>query len=184
MNVRETDLSGVYLIEPRVFRDSRGFFMESFHADRYAEAGIDGTFVQDNYSCSCRGTLRGLHYQIQHPQGKIVQVVRGEIFDVAVDLRRDSVHFGDWVGVRLSESNQWQLYIPPGFAHGFFVLSEQADFFYKCTDFYYPQFERSLLWNDPELAVDWPLDGDPILSDKDRDGTPLAQAECFETSPS
>lgn len=180
MEIRETELPGVLLIEPRVFEDSRGFFMETYHQQRYAEAGIDCHFVQDNYSRSCRGTVRGLHYQILHPQGKLVQVVQGEIFDVAVDLRRSSPSFGKWVGVNLSESNRRQLYIPPGFAHGFHVLSDVADFFYKCTDFYFPEHERTLLWNDSDVNIGWPLDGEAILSEKDRQGKPLADAECYE----
>ena len=179
MDVRQTDLPGVLLIEPKVFGDARGCFMETFSAQRYAEHGIVGPFVQDNYSRSKRGTLRGLHYQIEQPQGKLVQVLRGEIFDVAVDLRRSSPHFGKAVGVLLSEDNHRQLYVPPGFAHGFLVLSEDADFVYKCTEYYAPQHERTLLWNDPILGLEWPQTGDLILSAKDQKGRPLSDAECF-----
>ncbi len=183
MEFRETALAGMYLIEPRVFEDSRGFFMETYHQAKFADAGIAAMFVQDNHSRSGRGTLRGLHYQIQHAQGKLVRVVRGEIFDVGVDLRRDSPTFGQWAGEILSEENKRQLYIPPGFAHGFCVLSEIAEVTYKCTDLYHPEHERSLLWNDPQLGITWPID-DPILSPKDEAGIPLADAECYEgTSP-
>lgn len=179
MDVRQTDLPGVLLIEPKVFGDSRGCFMETFSAGRYAEHGLTGPFVQDNYSRSKRGTLRGLHYQIEQPQGKLVQVLRGEIFDVAVDLRRSSPNFGKAVGITLSEHNHRQLYIPPGFAHGFLVLSEDADFVYKCTEYYSPQHERTLLWSDPILGVEWPLTGEPILSAKDLAGRPLSETDCF-----
>lgn len=183
MNVTETSLPGVQLIEPRVFGDSRGFFLETFSEQRYSEAGITGPFIQDNWSHSCRGTLRGLHFQIQHPQGKLVHVMQGEIFDVAVDVRQDSPTFGNWVGVTLSAENKRQLWIPPGFAHGFAVLSETADFVYKCTDRYAPEHERTLLWNDDTIGVDWPIDGEPILSDKDLNGTPFDTLETFATSP-
>ncbi len=183
MEVREGELPGVLVVEPNVFRDSRGFFMETYHADRYAQAGINVRFVQDNFSHSARGTLRGLHYQIEHPQAKLVQVVRGEIYDVVVDLCRDSEQFGQWMGIHLSDSNQRQLYVPPGFAHGFYVLSETVDFFYKCSDLYFPEHERTLLWNDPAVGVEWPIEGEPILSDKDRAGIPLASADCYSTSP-
>jgi len=181
MQVEPTELPGVFIIEPRVFGDERGFFMETYHQQRYEAAGFPGEFVQDNYSRSVRGTLRGLHYQIQHPQGKLVQVTRGEIYDVAVDLRRNSSHFGRWIGANLSESNHRQLYVPPGFAHGFYVLSEIAEFAYKCTDLYDPDHERTLLWNDPELKIGWPLTGEPLLSGKDRQGTPFAEIECFDS---
>ena len=183
MQVHQTKLPGVILIEPRVFGDDRGFLKETYEKKRYREAGIVGEFVQDNYSRSCRRTLRGLHFQIQHPQGKLVQALRGEIFDVAVDIRRDSAHFGCWVAETLSESNHRQLYVPPGFAHGFCVLSDVAEVFYKCTDSYYPEFERTLLWNDADVNIAWPLDGKPILSEKDLAGTPLAELECFDRSP-
>lgn len=183
MNVTETDLPGVLLIEPRVFGDSRGFFLETFSAERYAEAGIPGPFVQDNWSHSCRGTLRGLHFQIRQPQGKLVHVMQGEIYDVAVDVRQDSATFGQWIGVILSAENKRQLWIPPGFAHGFAVLSETADFVYKCTDSYAPEHERTLLWNDKTVGVNWPRQGEPILSEKDRNGTPFEELETFVTSP-
>lgn len=183
MQVRASRLPEVLVIEPRVFGDQRGFFKEIYERRRYREIGITAEFVQDNYSRSCRGTLRGLHYQVQHPQGKLLQCLRGEIFDVAVDLRRDSPHFGRWMGETISEANHRQIYVPPGFAHGFYVLSDVADVLYKCTDYYFPEHERSLLWNDPVIGIDWPLAGEPILSAKDRAGTPLAQADCFETSP-
>jgi dTDP-4-dehydrorhamnose 3,5-epimerase len=182
MNVTATSLPGVLLIEPRVFGDSRGFFLETFSTQRYAEADITDPFVQDNWSHSCRGTLRGLHFQIQHPQGKLVHVMQGEIFDVAVDVRQDSPTFGKWVGVTLSAENKRQLWIPPGFAHGFTVLSETADFVYKCTDIYAPEHERTLLWNDESIGVEWPLDTDPILSEKDRNGTTFDKLQTFATS--
>lgn len=180
MNVTATELPGVLVIEPKVFADPRGFFKETFQRKRYVEAGIAAEFVQDNISRSCRGTLRGLHFQKEHPQAKLVQALSGRIFDVAVDLRRKSPHFGKWVAAELSDENHRQIYIPPGFAHGFCVLSDTADLFYKCTDYYYPQHERTLLWNDPSVGIRWPLEVDPILSDKDRRGTALAGLECFE----
>jgi dTDP-4-dehydrorhamnose 3,5-epimerase len=183
MNVTETELLGVLLIEPRVFGDSRGFFLETFSEQRYAELGITAPFIQDNWSHSCRGTLRGLHFQIQQPQGKLVHVMQGEIFDVAVDVRQDSPTFGKSMGVTLSAENKRQLWIPPGFAHGFTVLSETADFVYKCTDNYAPEHERTLLWNDESIGVEWQLDGEPILSDKDRNGTTFDKLETFATSP-
>lgn len=171
----------VLLLEPKVFGDARGFFMETWQARGFAEIGIDHVFVQDNHSRSAQGILRGLHYQIHQPQGKLVRVVNGAVFDVAVDLRRSSPSFGQWVGTLLSEENKRLLWIPPGFAHGFYVLSNFADFVYKCTDYYAPEHERSLLWNDPALAIDWPLiDGRmPILSNKDAQALPLDQLECY-----
>jgi dTDP-4-dehydrorhamnose 3,5-epimerase len=184
MQVQTTDLPGVCVIEPNVFEDGRGFFKETYQKFRYAEAGFAGEFVQDNLSRSSRGTLRGLHFQIKHAQAKLVQAFRGEIFDVAVDLRHDSPTFGKWFGIVLSENNHRQLFIPPGFAHGFCVLSDTAELFYKCTDFYHPEHERTLLWNDMDVSIDWPLETEPLLSDKDRQGTPLADLERFETSPS
>jgi dTDP-4-dehydrorhamnose 3,5-epimerase len=183
MQVQETGLPGVLVVELDVFDDRRGFFAETYHKQRYAAAGIALDFVQDNFSRSSRGTVRGLHYQIQHAQGKLVQVIGGEVFDVAVDLRRDSPHFGRWTGVRLSSQSFRQLYIPPGFAHGFCVLSETADMWYKCTDVYHREHERTLLWNDPQIGVEWPIDGIPILSEKDLAGVPLSAAECYETTP-
>ncbi|NQV23053.1 MAG: dTDP-4-dehydrorhamnose 3,5-epimerase [Rhodopirellula sp.] len=183
MKVTKTRLPDVLVIEPRVFGDSRGFFLETFSTQRYAEVGITGPFVQDNWSHSCRGTLRGLHFQIQQPQGKLVHVMQGEIFDVAVDVRQDSPTFGNWVGITLSAENKRQLWIPPGFAHGFAVISETADFVYKCTDSYAPEHERTLLWNDETIGVEWPLDSEPILSEKDRNGTTFDKLETFATSP-
>lgn len=167
MQVKTTHLPGVRIIEPKVFDDERGFLLESYHTRRYVEAGIPGYFVQDNHSRSRRGVLRGLHYQRSYPQGKLVWVTRGEVFDVAVDIRQGSPTFGCWVGVTLSEENHRQLYIPPGFAHGFCVLSDTADLLYKCTDFYHPEDERGILWCDPDLGIDWPV-MTPILSKKDQ----------------
>lgn len=183
MEVRETSLPGVLVIAPRIFSDTRGFFLETFSAERYAERGIRGPFVQDNWSHSVRGTLRGLHYQIQQSQGKLVQVMNGEIFDVAVDLRQDSPTFGKWEAEVLSAENKKQFFIPPGFAHGFLVLSETADFVYKCTDYYAREHDRTLLWNDETVGIEWPQVGDLILSEKDQHGTPLETADCFPTTP-
>ena len=180
MNVIQTAIPGVLIIEPAVKRDARGFFVEVWHEKRYRSAGIDLPFVQDNHSRSGRGTLRGLHYQIQHAQGKLVRVAEGEVFDVAVDLRRSSPTFGRWAGTVLSGENHLQLWIPPGFAHGFYVMSESADLLYKCTDLYAPQFDRTLQWDDPEVGVEWPLSGTtPLLSTKDQAGTPLHRAEVY-----
>lgn len=179
MRLTPTALPDVLLIESRVYTDDRGSFRETFHAQKLAEAGLNARFVQDNHSRSTRGVLRGLHYQIEQPQGKLIDVVRGEIFDVAVDLRRSSPTFGRWVGCTLREGEGRSLYIPPGFAHGFWVLSDVADVCYKCTDLYAPQHERTLLWNDPDVGIDWPLEGPPIISAKDAAGTFLADAECF-----
>jgi dTDP-4-dehydrorhamnose 3,5-epimerase len=182
INVTASALPEVLILEPRIFGDSRGFFLESFNARAFATAtGIEASFVQDNHSRSGKGVLRGLHYQILQPQGKLVRVVRGRVFDVAVDLRRSSPRFGQWVGVELSEDNHRQLWIPPGFAHGFLVLSESADFLYKTTDYYAPQHERSVLWNDPGIGIVWPLEGDgPVLSAKDRDAPLISGAEHFD----
>jgi dTDP-4-dehydrorhamnose 3,5-epimerase len=180
MKATPTTLPGLLILEPKVFGDSRGFFMESFNARTFRElTGLDVDFVQDNHSRSARGVLRGLHYQIQQAQGKLVRVVRGSVFDVAVDLRKSSPTFGKWEGVELSEENQRQLWIPPGFAHGFLVTSESADFLYKTTDYYAPEHERSLLWNDPAVGVEWPLAGEPLLSAKDVAGKRLAECETF-----
>jgi dTDP-4-dehydrorhamnose 3,5-epimerase len=180
MNVIQTGIPGLLILEPKVFGDARGFFMESFNARAFQEAtGLDVHFVQDNHSRSAKGVLRGLHYQIEQAQGKLVRVVRGSVFDVAVDLRKASPTFGKWNGVELSEENSRQLWIPPGFAHGFLVTSESADFLYKTTDYYAPQFERSLAWNDPTVGVAWPLTGEPQLSAKDVAGKPLAECETF-----
>ncbi|MDA1017930.1 MAG: dTDP-4-dehydrorhamnose 3,5-epimerase [Planctomycetota bacterium] len=184
MQVFETDLPGVLVIEPRVFPDERGFFKETYHQQRYADLGLPSSFVQDNYSHSVQGTIRALHYQIEQPQGKLVQIFKGEIFDVAVDIRRDSPRFGEWVGVLLSETNHRQLYIPPGFAHGFCAMSDEADVLYKCTDLYAPQHERTILWNDPSIGIEWPEVGTPIVSKKDQLGQMLADAETFATTPS
>ncbi|MBM3969496.1 MAG: dTDP-4-dehydrorhamnose 3,5-epimerase [Planctomycetes bacterium] len=180
MHVETTTISGVLLIQPKVFRDPRGFFTETFQRPRYRDAGLTADFVQDNFSRSAKGTLRGLHYQIQHPQGKLVQVLQGKIFDVVVDLRRPSPTFGRWLGLELSHETCRQVYIPPGCAHGFCVLSDTADFTYKCTDLYFPEHERTLLWNDPALGIEWPLTDEPILSNKDRAGIPLDRAEVYD----
>ena len=180
MKAIPTALEPVIVVEPAVFGDDRGFFYESWNRDRFsALVGRKVDFVQDNHSYSVRGILRGLHYQIRQPQGKLVRVIAGEVFDVAVDLRRSSPTFGRWVGERLSGANRRMMWIPEGFAHGFLVLSESAEFLYKTTDFYAPEHERSLLWNDPELAIDWPLDAPPLLKPKDAAGARLAQAETF-----
>lgn len=179
MNVIPTAIPDVLAIEPRVFGDDRGFFFESFNAKAMAAAGIDATFVQDNHSRSLHNVLRGLHYQIEHAQGKLVRAIAGEVYDIAVDLRRSSPTFGRWVGERLSADNKRMLWIPPGFAHGFVVLSDAAEFVYKTTDYWYPQHERTLRWDDPALAIDWPLDGAPILAAKDRAGATLAQAATY-----
>ncbi len=167
MKVIPTEIPGVLILEPKVFGDERGFFLETFHAKRYADAGIPGPFVQDNYSRSVKGTLRGLHFQEPQAQGKLVQVVAGAVYDVAVDIRRGSPTFGKWVGVELSSENKRQFWVPPGFAHGFCVLSESADFQYKCTALYAPENERAIIWNDPDLAIPWPISGAPKLSAKD-----------------
>ena len=153
----KTEIEGVILIEPKVFTDPRGFFMETWEKRKFAQVGIREDFVQDNHSKSVRGTLRGLHYQIRQPQGKLVQVIVGEVFDVAVDIRKSSPTFGQWVGLHLSAENKHQLWIPPGFAHGFYVLTETAEFTYKCTDYYTPEYERTILWNDKDLAINWPV---------------------------
>jgi dTDP-4-dehydrorhamnose 3,5-epimerase len=176
-----TDLPEVIRIEPTVHGDERGFFMETWQARRFREAGIDGEFVQDNFSHSSKGTLRGLHYQIEHAQGKLVRVVQGEVYDVAVDLRKSSPQYGQWVGEVLSAENKHQLWVPPGFGHGFLVLSETAEFEYKCTDYYAPEFERAIRWDDPDIGVEWPLrDGEqPILSSKDADAPFLSDAETY-----
>ena len=179
MKVTPTALPDILLIEPRVFGDARGYFFESYNQRALADAGVAAEFVQDNHSLSARGVLRGLHYQIEHAQGKLVRVTAGEVFDVAVDLRRSSRSFGRWVGVTLSAENKRMLWIPPGFAHGFLVLSESAEFLYKTTDYWYPEFERCLLWSDTALGIDWPLAGAPTLAAKDAAGRPLAQADVY-----
>jgi dTDP-4-dehydrorhamnose 3,5-epimerase len=176
-----TAIPEVLILEPKVFGDARGFFFESFNARDFAQAtGLEVAFVQDNHSKSAKGVLRGLHYQIQHPQGKLVRVVEGEVLDVAVDLRRSSPTFGRWVGERLSADNHKQLWVPPGFAHGFVVLSESAEFLYKTTDYWFPEHERSLLWSDPAVGIDWPIDGPPLLAAKDAAGKRLGEADCFD----
>jgi dTDP-4-dehydrorhamnose 3,5-epimerase len=176
----QTAIRDVLILEPKVFGDERGFFFESFNAKVFAEAtGQQRTFVQDNHSRSQRGVLRGLHYQLQHPQGKLVRVTAGEVYDVAVDLRRQSPSFGQWVGVHLSAQNKRQLWVPEGFAHGFLVLSESAEFLYKTTDFYAPAHERCIRWDDATLGIDWPLQEEPRLSAKDQQGLSLEEAELF-----
>ncbi len=178
--VTPTALPDVLILEPKVFGDDRGFFFESFNQRDFANVtGQDVQFVQDNHSRSVKGVLRGLHYQIQHPQGKLVRVTQGEVFDVAVDLRRSSPNFGKWAGVVLSANNHRQLWVPPGFAHGFVVTSDSAEFLYKTTDYWYPEFERSLLWCDPTVGVQWPIDGLPQLAAKDVAGKTLGDAEVF-----
>ena len=180
MKVTPTALPGVLLLEPRVFGDDRGFFLESWNAQTFREAtGVDATFVQDNHSYSTRNVLRGIHYQVVRPQGKLVRVVSGAVFDVAVDLRRSSPSFGRWVGYNLSAQNRLQMWIPPGFGHGFLVLSEAADFLYKTTDYWIGQHDRALRWNDPTVAVEWPLQGEPVLAAKDAAAPLLDAAEVF-----
>lgn len=179
MKLIETQLPGVCIIEPRVFGDARGFFLESWNRRAFAELGLDLDFVQDNHSRSGRGVLRGLHYQLQQPQGKLVRVTQGRVFDVAVDLRRASPHFGQWTGVELSAENHRMLWIPPGFAHGFLVLSDTADFLYKTTAYYAPEWDRGVRWDDPDIAVQWPLEGPPNLSAKDQTQPLLRDAEVY-----
>jgi dTDP-4-dehydrorhamnose 3,5-epimerase len=180
IQVTATALPEVKLIEPKVFGDARGFFYESFNSREFAEQVESGVeFVQDNHSRSAKGVLRGLHYQIQHPQGKLVRVVEGEVFDVAVDIRKSSPNFGKWVGVNLSADNHRQLWVPPGFAHGFVVLSETAQFLYKTTDYWYQAHERSIVWNDPDIGIEWPIGFEPILAAKDAAGSRLSGAEVF-----
>ncbi|MBK7672338.1 MAG: dTDP-4-dehydrorhamnose 3,5-epimerase [bacterium] len=182
MNVKETALPGVLVFEPRVFGDHRGYFLETWRADVFTKAGITLPFVQDNQSSSRQGVLRGIHYQVKQPQGKLVRVISGRVFDVAVDLRRHSTHFGRWTGVELSADNHRQFWVPPGFGHAFYVLSEMAEFVYKCTDYYAPEHERALRWDDPAVGIDWPLvpGVETVLSDKDRAGRSLAEAEVFD----
>ena len=180
ITVTATALPEVKIIEPKVFGDARGFFYESFNGHEFeelVEAGVE--FVQDNHSRSAKGVLRGLHYQIQHAQGKLVRVVEGEVFDVAVDIRRSSPNFGKWVGVHLSADNHRQLWVPPGFAHGFVVISESAQFLYKTTDYWFPEHERSIVWNDPEIGIEWPIDFEPLLAAKDAAGKRLTEAEVY-----
>lgn len=180
MKVTPTAIPDVLVLEPKVFGDARGFFMESFNQKAFQEAtGLDVAFVQDNHSRSAKGVLRGLHYQLQQPQGKLVRVVRGSVFDVAVDVRRSSPTFGRWVGIELSEDNHRQFWVPAGFAHGFVVLSDSADFLYKTTDYYAPQHERCIAWNDPAVGIAWPVAGTPLVSDKDARGASLHDAQVF-----
>ena len=180
MKIIKTKIPDVLIIEPLVFGDDRGFFLESFNEKTFKEkTGLSPQFVQDNHSRSVKNVLRGLHYQIKQPQGKLVRVAIGEVFDVAVDIRKNSATFGQWTGCKLSAENKRQMWIPEGFAHGFVVLSETADFLYKTTDYYAPEYERSILWNDPELAIDWHLEDKPILSVKDKNALPLSAAEVF-----
>ena len=180
IQVTATALPEVKIIEPKVFGDARGYFYESFNGREFSEQVETGVeFVQDNHSRSARGVLRGLHYQIEHAQGKLVRVVEGEVFDVAVDIRKSSPNFGKWVGVNLSEENHRQLWVPPGFAHGFVVLSESAQFLYKTTDYWYQAHERSIVWNDPEIGIEWPIDFEPLLAAKDAAGKQLAEADHF-----
>lgn len=182
MEFISTSIPDILLIKPRVFGDERGFFLESYQAQRFSEAGINADFVQDNHSGSKQGILRGLHYQIRQAQGKLVRVVSGEIFDVAVDIRRSSPTFGKWASARLSAENKLQIWVPPGFAHGFYVLSDWAEVVYKSSDYYAPEWERCILWNDPQIGIDWPiLNGQPpLLSAKDTQGKSLQDAELFE----
>lgn len=181
MNVIPTDIPDVLILEPKVFGDSRGFFFESFNAQVFCAAtGVTAQFVQDNHSRSARGVLRGLHYQVEQPQGKLLRCTQGEVFDVAVDIRRDSPTFGQWVGAILSEENKLQMWIPPGLAHGFLVLSESADFLYKTTAYYAPQHERAILWNDPDLAIAWQLTSEPVISTRDAIAPRLSAAEIVE----
>ncbi len=184
MEFRKTPLAGVLVIEPDVFRDHRGFFLETYNEDRYADGGLDVRFVQDNHSRSAHGTLRGLHGQLHKPQGKLVRAIEGEIFDVAVDVRRGSPTFGQWFGEILSADNFRQLYVPPDFAHGFYALSESAQVEYKCTDFYDPGGELAVLWNDPDIGIEWPLDGEPLLSAKDAAAPLLRDADLPRFGPS
>ena len=180
MKITETAIPDVLVLEPTLHGDDRGYFMETFRASHFEDRGIDLRFVQDNQSRSAQGTLRGLHFQHQFPQGKLVRVIAGEVFDVAVDIRQSSPTFGHWVGMALSAENHKQLWVPPGFAHGFYVMSESADLSYKCTDYYHPEDDYSLLWNDPAVAIEWPLVGpDPLLSEKDRAAKSLSEIPLF-----
>jgi dTDP-4-dehydrorhamnose 3,5-epimerase len=181
ITVTATALPEVKLIEPKVFGDARGFFLESFNEREFVEkVGVDARFVQDNHSRSAKGVLRGMHYQIEHAQGKLVRVVAGEVFDVVVDMRKRSPNFGKWMGLHLSAENHRQLWVPEGFAHGFLVLSETADFLYKTTDYWYPEHERCLSWNDPRVGIQWPIEGEPVMAEKDRAGKALSEAEAYK----
>ena len=178
LSILATDFPGLVIIEPRVFEDPRGYFMETFHHGRFAAAGLPTSFAQDNHSLSRQCVIRGLHYQIERPQGKLVRAIRGTVYDVAVDLRRSSHSFGRWFAIELSDANRKQLYIPPGFAHGFCALTDEAEVIYKCTDLYHPTGERTIVWNDPQLAIPWPV-RDPILAEKDKRGLRFANAPYF-----
>ncbi len=182
MKCTPTEIPDILLIEPKVYKDARGFFLETFQRDKYREIGISQDFVQDNHSGSSRGILRGLHYQIHQPQGKLIWLAEGEVYDVAVDLRRSSPTFGKWVGTTLTAGSKAQLWIPPGFAHGFYVTGDWAEVYYKATDYYAPEWERTLQWNDPALGIDWPLlkGAEPLLSGKDAQGKPLNEADLFD----
>lgn len=183
MNIISTSIPEVLIIEPKVFGDERGFFFESYNEKQWREGtGLKTRFVQDNHSRSAKGVLRGLHYQIRQPQGKLVRCVVGEVFDVAVDLRKNSPTFGKWTGAVLSAENKRQMWVPEGFAHGFLVLSDAAEFLYKTTDYYAPEYERSILWNDPDLGIKWPFQGDPVLSRKDAEAPTFKDADCFDES--
>ena len=179
MNIIETSIPDLKIFEPKVFGDERGFFIETFRQSHFENLGLDVQFLQDNHSSSSKGVLRGLHYQIKRPQGKLVRVIGGEVYDVAVDLRKSSSTFGEHVGVHLSADNKRIFWVPPGFAHGFVVLSDKAEFVYKCTEYYAPEHDRSLLWNDPALNIDWHIDIEPELSEKDKEGKLLKEAEVF-----
>ncbi len=181
MKIIGTEIPDAFIIEPRVFGDERGFFFESFNQKQWKElTGLELTFVQHNHSLSARNVLRGLHYQIRQPQGKLVRVIRGEVYDIAVDIRRSSATFGRWVGVNLSAENKRQFWVPEGFAHGFYVLSDCAEFIYLATDFYAPEHERVIAWNDPDLNISWPITNDPVISDKDRHAPAFRDAEVFD----
>lgn len=181
MKIISTPIPDIRLIQPKIFEDDRGFFLESYQKRQYAEAGIDADFVQDNHSKSYHGILRGLHYQIKKPQGKLMRVIAGEIYDIAVDIRRSSPTFGKWFGTYLSSENKQMLWVPVGFAHGFYVTSQEAEVLYKTTDYYFPQWERTIAWNDPTIDISWPLQNElPILSPKDEAGKFLPEAEVFE----
>jgi len=181
VKIVETDLPEVFIVEPKAFSDDRGFFFESYNKkDLFQEAKISSEFVQDNHSKSCQGTLRGLHYQVKQPQGKLVRVTSGTVFDVAVDIRKRSLNFGKWVGVELSSENKRQLWIPPGFAHGFLTISDDAEVQYKTTDYWAQEYERTIIWNDASLGILWPISGEPILSGKDACGVSMASAEVYE----
>lgn len=178
-NFIKTEIEGLYIIEPKLYGDHRGYFMETYNYNEFKAAGLDMVFVQDNQSKSKKGVLRGMHFQTQHPQGKLVRAIKGEVFDVAIDLRKGSKTYGQWYGVLLTEENHRQFYVPEGFAHGFMVTSEEAEFAYKCTDFYHPEFEGGIAWNDPEIGIEWPLEGieEVLLSDKDKKAPTLREAK-------